>query len=199
MEMDPSHRNTPGWRKIKWVYLPKWNGILTLKLMRFWSEGWGNFLISNCSVIEIGALFPFICLKYSFFREYFVFSFFSYTDIKPIGMSECRMFAYPHYYLELHLWLIFNKKQRCKVKRSLSACDSSGSGRLPPFLSLGGRAAFTGLYWVAFVLLILSFWKAGERFFCREGLERHCDKVCSSFLGSCHMPTCVGIFMVCFM
>lgn len=82
------------------------------------------------------------------------------------------------------------------MNRSLLACDP---GLLPPFLSLGGIAALPGLYWVAFVLLILSFGKVGETVFCKEGLKRHWDKVCSSFLGSCHMPTCVRIFMVCFM
>lgn len=82
------------------------------------------------------------------------------------------------------------------MNRSLLACDP---GLLPSFFPLGGIAALTGMYWVAFVHLILSLGKVGETVFCREGLEKHCDKVSSSFLGSCHMLTCVGIFMVCFM
>lgn len=85
------------------------------------------------------------------------------------------------------------------MNRRLLPCDNPGFVLLSPFLALGGVAAFTGLYWGAFALLILSIWKAGETFFCKEGSKRHHDKVCCSFLGSCHTPTCVGIFMVCFM
>lgn len=62
----------------------KWNsdlGINEILIRRV-----GNFFISNCAYINWSP-FSSICLKYSSFREYFVFSYFSYTNIQPVGMS----------------------------------------------------------------------------------------------------------------